>query len=187
MITTEEHILDEYGDFADNYEETLRGYGYVSDRLAPQMVDEELTAPKGLIPQPPWRILDMGCGTGNTAALYFKSPDRYSVVGIDLTPQMIEKARERPYERLLCQNIESKLQVDDASFSVVQFIGCTEFLNHPFETFTEARRKLQQNGLLLVTSPTKIRDDLEKKYQLRTWRVGELEAHVERSGFTHIR
>lgn len=207
----ESHILEEYGDFADDYEETLEQYGYVSDKLAPAMVQDALqarllplsagrtpaaaTAPgaasapgaDGPPPAGPWRVLDLGCGTGNASAPYFSEPDRYSVVGVDLTPEMVEKARERPFERLICQNVEGPLDVEDGSFDAVQLIGVTEFLNSPTETFSEARRKLKPDGLLLFTSPQKIERAMELKYKIKTWLPGELEAHAQGAGFSKLR
>jgi len=183
----EEHILEEYGDFADDYETTLQGYGYVSHREAPKMVIGELMG------RPPredgalWRILDLGCGTGNTALLYFESGSRFSVVGVDLTPQMLEKARERPYERLVCQNVEDELEVEDDSFDAVQFIGVTEFFNQPAQTFTRVRKKLREDGLMVMTSAIKIPRQLELKYKIKTWELGELEGHAKQSGFQHLR
>jgi len=130
--------------------------------------------------------LDLGCGTGNTALPYFAVPALYSVVGVDLTPEMVAKARERPYERLLCQNIESQLDVEDASFDAAQLIGVTEFLNRPSQTFVQVRTKLRHGGIMVITSPLKISNQLELKYKIKTWQPGELESHAQKSGFFHI-
>uniref|UniRef100_A0A7S4QW89 Methyltransferase type 11 domain-containing protein n=1 Tax=Alexandrium monilatum TaxID=311494 RepID=A0A7S4QW89_9DINO len=184
--TPEEHILEEYGDFADDYEETLRGYGYLADRMGPAMAAEELAA-SGAALGPPWQVLDLGCGTGNTSAFYFETPERYSVVGIDLTPEMVEKARQRPFVKLVCQNVEAELPFEDGTFALVQMIGVTEFINRPVETFSHIRRKLQPGGLLLVTVPQKIAKEKEVKYKIRTYMKGEFEQHIEKSGFNCIR
>merc|ERR1712194_174825 len=99
----------------------------------------------------------------------------------------IEKARERPFERLICQNVEAPLDVEDSSFDAVQFIGVTEFLNAPLETFKEARRKLRVDGLLLITAPQKISRSMEVKYTRKTYVPGELEAYALQAGFSKIR
>eukprot|EP00747_Dinoflagellata_sp_TGD_P127039 gnl/TRDRNA2_/TRDRNA2_174351_c0_seq1.p1 gnl/TRDRNA2_/TRDRNA2_174351_c0~~gnl/TRDRNA2_/TRDRNA2_174351_c0_seq1.p1 ORF type:complete len:214 (+),score=50.72 gnl/TRDRNA2_/TRDRNA2_174351_c0_seq1:52-693(+) len=186
-FVTEEHILEEYGDFAENYEETLQAYGYVTHERAPQMLEDELAKRNADTEARPWRVLDLGCGTGNTAALYFKKPGMYSVVGVDLTPEMVQKARMRPYERVICQNIEDELDVVDSSFDAIQFLGVTEFLNRPRDTFAMAKRKLRKDGLLLVSSPEKISKTMEKKYKIKTWLPGELEDHILQCGFVLLR
>jgi SAM-dependent methyltransferase len=45
-----------------------------------------------LLPPPPGRLLDLGCGSGWTSVMYAKRG--YSVVGQDLAPAMIELANE---------------------------------------------------------------------------------------------
>ncbi len=47
-----------------------------------------------LLPAPPARVLDMGCGTGWTTE--FLSRSGYDVVGLDIAPDMIELARSVP-------------------------------------------------------------------------------------------
>merc|ERR1740121_1053698 len=149
------------------------------------MVHKELSARQqaGCAEPRVWRVLDLACGTGNTAMLYFEHPEQYAVVGVDLTPEMVEKAKERPFERLICQNVETDLPVPDSSFDVVQFLGVAEFLMEPAQTFARVRQKLREDGLLLLTSPQKISGLKERKYKIKTYQQGELEQHVERSGF----
>merc|ERR1740121_2266228 len=152
------------------------------------MVHKELSARQqaGCAEPRVWRVLDLACGTGNTAMLYFEHPEQYAVVGVDLTPEMVEKAKERPFERLICQNVETDLPVEDASFDAVQFLGVCEFLTEPAQTFARVREKLREDGLLLMTSPQKISSVKDKKYKIKTWRQGELEAMVQEVGFRQL-
>src|SRR5579864_2184272 len=49
-----------------------------------------------LLPPPPARLLDLGCGTGWTSVFFARAG--YEVVGLDISPDMIEQAeanRER--------------------------------------------------------------------------------------------
>lgn len=197
MEAMEQHVLQEYGDFVEDYEATLQAYGYVTDKLGPEMVHDELSARAKLVEKKqklgegelprPWRILDLATGTGNTAMLFFNNPGQYSVVGVDLTPEMCEKARERPFESVLCHNVEADdLPVEDASFDAVQFLGVCEFLCAPAQTFARMRTKLREDGLLLLTAPQKISSVKEKKYKIKTWRQGELEGMVQAAGFRQL-
>jgi SAM-dependent methyltransferase len=47
----------------------------------------------GVLPPPPATVLDLGCGTGSLAVLLVELG--HSVTGIDLSPRMIEQAREK--------------------------------------------------------------------------------------------
>jgi SAM-dependent methyltransferase len=44
-------------------------------------------------PTPPARVGDLGCGTGSVSVLF--AEHGYDVIGIDLSPQMIERARAK--------------------------------------------------------------------------------------------
>src|SRR2546430_16388417 len=50
----------------------------------------ELGAILALLPPPPARLLDLGCGTGWTSVFFARAG--YEVVGLDLAPDMIEPA-----------------------------------------------------------------------------------------------
>src|SRR5262249_51182540 len=51
----------------------------------------------------PWHMLDLGCGTRLVAAKL--APHTAHIVGIDLSPKMIERARQRNlYARLVCED-----------------------------------------------------------------------------------
>ncbi|KAL2412497.1 Trans-aconitate 2-methyltransferase [Exophiala dermatitidis] len=51
------------------------------------------------LPQPPERVFDLGCGPGNsTAVLVDRFPNAH-IVGIDSSPDMLEKARKRQLPR----------------------------------------------------------------------------------------
>jgi SAM-dependent methyltransferase len=64
------------------------------DRLPPRLAGEAVLAE--LLPPEPARVLDLGCGDGRLAQLVLDArPSVTSVVGVDLSPPMLEAARER--------------------------------------------------------------------------------------------
>ena len=82
-----------YDQWADEYDSDVEGTGY----LTPQRVAEALA---GFMPQKTTPIMDYGCGTGLSgkalAAAGFNTLD-----GADLSPKMLDVARERDVYRKL--------------------------------------------------------------------------------------
>jgi len=99
------------------------------------------------------RVIDLGCGSGVLAAMV--SDAGYDVLGIDLSPAMIELARERvPDGQFLC---ESLLSTELPSCVAVVAVG--ECFNYRFDEnvsgealrglFSRIRAALQPGGLFL--------------------------------------
>lgn len=64
------------------------------DRLPPRLAGESVLAEA--LPPDPERVLDLGCGDGRLAALVLESCSSVTcVVAVDLSPPMLQSARER--------------------------------------------------------------------------------------------
>ena len=117
---------------------------------------QEITAwlpdPKSM--DKPVRILDVGCGTGYFVVLLGK--EGFEVTGIDLTQEMIKKAKELirdhgPYpENVQVMEMDAeKLSFEDESFDAVVTRNLTWTLPHPIEAYHEWYRVLKKGGVLL--------------------------------------
>ena len=106
---------------------------------------------KGLPEGEGLRILDVGTGCGFFSVLLAKLG--HQVTGIDLTPAMIEKAKQIARER----GVEADFEVMDAehpdfpdgTFDVIVSRNLTWTLPHPAEAYGEWLRVLKPGGVLL--------------------------------------
>lgn len=92
-----------------------------------------------LNPQPGDRVLDIGCGQGNH--LLFLNKLGLDISGIDASPYMISRARERLGNRCFLKTATAEdLPFDDNEFDLVVLINTLEFLDDPLQVLREAGR-----------------------------------------------
>ncbi|WP_197022356.1 class I SAM-dependent methyltransferase [Candidatus Blastococcus massiliensis] len=68
----------------------------------------------GVLPPPPARILDLGCGTGSVSVLLAELGHR--VTGVDLSPRMVERATAKARRH----SVEIDLRIGDAAHPPVE-------------------------------------------------------------------
>jgi predicted TPR repeat methyltransferase len=100
------------------------------------------------------RAIDLGCGTGLSARAF----DRYTeeLIGFDLSPGMIEKARETGlYQRLAIGDMGELLaEQSDASTDLIFAADALVYLPDLSSLFRDVRRVLRPQGLLAFTVET---------------------------------
>jgi ubiquinone/menaquinone biosynthesis C-methylase UbiE len=100
-------------------------------------------------------LLDVGCGPGNITADLAARLGGGSVVGIDLSPEVIELARSQ-FDSVTHPNLSFEvanvyeLDVPDESFDVVYAHQVLQHLSRPVDALTEMRRVLKPGGTLAV-------------------------------------
>ena len=108
-----------------------------------------------LLPQPPARLLDLGCGTGWTSSFFARRG--YRVVGQDIAPDMIAFA-ERNRTRYEAQNLEFVLS-DYESLNFAKPFDCAVFydsLHHADDeraALESVYRALRPGGVLITHEP----------------------------------
>lgn len=107
------------------------------------------------------RIIDLGCGTGNYSIAFAQLG--FSVVGVDFSPKMIQKAREKT-DGALTQLIEFQIDNlnDSLPFSANTFdhaicVHVFQALHDPVAFLAQVQKILKPNGyfLILVKNPEK--------------------------------
>jgi ubiquinone/menaquinone biosynthesis C-methylase UbiE len=127
--------------------------GIIFDRNIARLYEDWYHSPQGrgidrsieqliltlLDPVPGQRVLDIGCGTGNHLIVFSKLG--LDITGIDASPHMIQKAKERLGHRCaLKTGMAEDLPFDDNEFDLAVFINTLEFLDDPLIALREAGR-----------------------------------------------
>ncbi len=102
--------------------------------------------------RPGIKILDLSCGTGELLqTLYQKSKGTAKLYGLDISEDMLQKAREKlPRKIVLVQGDVHNLPFDEKEFD---YVLCTEAFHHYHsqnQAVAEMRRVLKQNGKLII-------------------------------------
>jgi predicted TPR repeat methyltransferase len=162
-----------YGRFAQDYERELRdNMKYTAYLDVPRMISDALGARRA-------HILDLGCGTGLSSALFF---DRgYDVTGIDGVPAMVRRARKLPFKKVIQQDLESRWRVKDSSFDAAVMLGVMEYIIYPRVLLRQVHDKLVTDGLFGLTVPG--RNELYAQNGLKTYYAKEIRGLIAKSGF----
>ncbi|HHJ12761.1 MAG TPA: malonyl-[acyl-carrier protein] O-methyltransferase BioC [Gammaproteobacteria bacterium] len=125
----------------------------------------------------PGRVLDLGCGTGQALDDLLRRYPRAQVLGLDLAPAMLERARRRGRWRrrpqAVCADAE-RLPFADASFDLVFSSLMIQWCVDPAGLFAEMRRVLRPGGLFLFSGfgPDTLRE------LRQAWRAVDSHVHV---------
>ena len=146
----EEYIVGMYSSFASQFDDLLvNKLKYKTPSLLRNLVDSTISVDKR---GEKWasNAADLGCGTG-LSGIAFRSCAK-NMVGVDLSPEMVDKARERDcYEDLVVGDVEIILNEErlyDLIFAcdVFVYIGDLESI------FASTRRSLQSGGLFAFST-----------------------------------
>lgn len=109
-----------------------------------------------LLPNPPARILDMGCGGGWTSVFLAKAG--YEVVGQDISQDMIDLAREYQAQQNVGENLSFRRgDFEDSSdcgqFDMVIFFDCLHHAENESAAIASAFCALRPGGILVTHEP----------------------------------
>lgn len=145
-----EYVVDLYSTFAETFDDLLVGkLGYETPTLLREFLQQTVPIRPGK-----WKTgADLGCGTG-LAGLAFRDCVQ-ELIGIDLSPQMVEKARERDcYDRLLVGDVTTALKENDelSSFDLVFACDVFVYIGDLSQVFANVFESLSGNGLFVFST-----------------------------------
>jgi ubiquinone/menaquinone biosynthesis C-methylase UbiE len=138
----------------------------------------------------PFRMLDVGCGTGTLLDRIAQDPGAERLMGVDYSPEMVAHASRKfassPHaERMLAVNADAeRLPFADASLDVITC--CNSFHHYPHQTavLRGFRRCLRPGGLLVLIDG--FRDNLIG-WLVFDVAVALVERHVHHASWSEVR
>jgi predicted TPR repeat methyltransferase len=168
------HLFDQ---FSADYDERMRGHlVYRAPEILRELKDMTLPGTGKL------DILDLGCGTGLSGLAFQDVAARLD--GIDLSPQMVIKARSRNlYSNLAVADIETAL-AEGPHYDLILAADTLVYLGDLAPVFAGASARLKNGGFFLFTVEAKEGEGFELGPK-RRWRHSDpyLRELAAKSGF----
>lgn len=131
--------------YADRFDQDLVGkLGYAAPDLLRSAVDRVVPGAANL------RVLDLGCGTG-LAGVAFK-PLAAHLAGVDLSPRMVEKARQRMlYDELDVGDVVEAMERTPGGWDLLVAADVLVYIGDLVPVFAAAARALAPGGCFAAT------------------------------------
>lgn len=141
----DEYVTYLFDRYADTFDQSLLGLGYHGPALIASLLQAA-----GLAPGKQLHVLDAGCGTGLCAPALL--PYAAHLTGVDLSPAMVEKARQRGgYDSLVVAELSDFLGRHTAQFDLVAVMDTFVYFGELGEAFRNAAKALRPSGFLAFT------------------------------------
>src|SRR5258707_15635184 len=173
-----------FDDFASHYDETmLEKLGYrahlhlrtLADRVLPRLT-------------PPWRVLDLGSGTGLVGGAFKDLVGGGRLDGVDIAPRMIEAARRRGiYDDLILGDVEAGVFETGTLFELILAGDTLIYIGDLSTLFAGVSKRLEQGGFYLLAVESMDQGSWEQTPKNR-FRHSEsyLRAQAQRAGLDFV-
>jgi phosphatidylethanolamine/phosphatidyl-N-methylethanolamine N-methyltransferase len=144
-VIKDRHVVAAYARWAPFYDRSFGAFTAVARRAAVAEINK----------LPPGRVLELGVGTGISLPLY---DDKHRIVGIDLTPDMLDRARQKVADEKI-GNVEALHEMDaaslnfaDHSFDTVMAMFVITVVPDPDRVLAEMVRVVRPGGTIVVVN-----------------------------------
>lgn len=100
----------------------------------------------------PQKLLDIGCGTGETLVFLKKTYPNLDLYGVDNSAEAIRYAKARKLKNI-CLGDVTHIPFPNASFDIVLLLDVLEHVKNDLTALKEIKRVLKPNGQLFLTVP----------------------------------
>ncbi|MHA1987959.1 MAG: class I SAM-dependent methyltransferase [Promethearchaeota archaeon] len=114
--------------------------------------------------KPQHRVLDVGCGIGNSFEIYNKENE---IIGLDLYPE--QKIFQDNFQYIQGNGKDMSI-FQDKEFDVVVCIGVLEHV-FPFKTLKKMTIEIQRIGMAYIVGVPHMYTPIEQHYQLPYWQL----------------
>jgi len=112
---------------------------------------------------PPWRILDLGCGTGLVGVAFQDLASGSRLDGIDISPRMLEAARARGmYSDLILGDLETVLAGPGTLYDLIVSADTMTYFGDLAPAFAGVAQRLEHRGAYIFASEAKTGEGWEK-------------------------
>ena len=142
---SDDFVRKTFDHFAENFDKQLKRLAYRAPELIAEAIAKELGTPKGEMD-----ILDGGCGTGLCGP--WLRPYARRLTGIDLSPGMIEKARERGgYDQLVQAELTDFMSRSTGAYDLIVSADTLVYFGELNSVFQAAAKALRPHGYFVFT------------------------------------
>jgi predicted TPR repeat methyltransferase len=173
-----------FDDFSSHYDETmlekLQYRAHLHVRQLAERVLPRLT--------PPWRILDLGCGTGLVGEAFKDLAAGGRLAGIDIAPRMIEAARQRGiYDELTLGDIEAVLHTPGTRYELILAADTMIYIGDLAPTFFGVAKRLEPQGFYIFAAESMHEGEWQQTPQNRfRHSLAYIKAEAERAGLAFV-